>query len=112
MANASTISDRDWQQYEYLVDCSITIPGKDTIELNDLQIEGVYIEKDFDNDHLPVLLLDLSISRLTELSIIKYMEETVFSLQIMSYIRDPGDPDVIMDKKILISGDSIPSYRM
>lgn len=105
MANASTISDRDWQQYEYLVDCSITIPGKDTIELNDLQIEGVYIEKDFDNDHLPVLLLDLSISRLTELSIIKYMEETVFSLQIMSYIRDPGDPDVIMDKKILISGE-------
>lgn len=105
MPSISTITERDWRQYEYLIDCTITIPDVGSYTLNQLQIEGIYLEKDFDNDHLPVLLLDLSISKLMELRIMKHAEDTTFALTITSYIRDPENPDMIMDKVKIISGE-------
>lgn len=104
MPSVSTITDRDWNQYEYLIECTITIPDVGSYRLNQLQLEGIYLEKDFDTDHLPVLLLDVSISKIMELQIMKHAEDTTFALTITSCIRDPDNPDVITDKAKIISG--------
>lgn len=55
---------KEWKPIEYRLSVSIDVPNKsfsatDTIFLHDLQIDGFFIEKDYDNDNLPVFLLDV-----------------------------------------------------
>lgn len=97
-------NDSDWQLYEYFIDVTICIPEHEDYQLNQLQIEGMYIEKDFDNDHLPVLLLDVAISVLLEQKIKENASDVTFVLNVTGYIKDVDNPDIPNDQKLVMSG--------
>lgn len=55
---------KTWKPIEYRLTVSIDVPTKsfnsvETIYLGDLQIDGFFMERDYDNDNLPVFLLDV-----------------------------------------------------
>lgn len=55
---------KTWKPIEYRLSISIDVPTKsfsslETIYLSDLQIDGFFMEKDYDNDNLPIFLLDV-----------------------------------------------------
>ena len=50
-----------WKLYEYLVQVSVLFKGEKPLELSQAQIYEIIIEKDFDNDHMPVFILRLMI---------------------------------------------------
>lgn len=102
MGKSKIVSD-EWYQYEYLMTATISIPGEEDYDLNEIQMEGLYIEKDYDNDHLPVMLVDLNIPAFLDIKI-KGAEEPTLTLTVTSYMKDTQNPDMVMDKKIIISG--------
>lgn len=66
MADGFVPGKTDWNPYEYKMDVTIRVPTRDyssydDIELSPLQIDGFFIEKDFDMDNLPVFLLDIAV---------------------------------------------------
>lgn len=100
MGKSKIVSD-EWYQYEYLMECTISIPGEEDYHLTDLQLEGLYLEKDFDNDHLPVMLLDVNIPAHID---DKIGDDALVTLNVTSYIKDTQNPDMVMDKQKIISG--------
>lgn len=50
----------DWQCCYYDIQGSIT-NGKETVQLRPSQVTGLMIERDYDTDHLPVILISLSL---------------------------------------------------
>ena len=57
---APTMKD-NWQTCYYQASASITIKGK-TTQLKEAQIVNLLIEKDYDVDHLPVMIIGLSLN--------------------------------------------------
>lgn len=105
MAQSLQIIDQEnWKLYEYMLDVTIRIPGKKDYKLNDIQIEGIYLEKDYDNDHLPVLMLDTNIPKLVEAMIIKNKNDVTFTLNFTNCVKDTDDLEAQYDKKTVFSG--------
>ena len=66
MADGFIPGNTDWNPYEYMIGVTIRVPttdysSYDDIELAPIQIDGFFIEKDYDMDNLPVFLLDVAI---------------------------------------------------
>lgn len=66
MADGFIPGNTDWNPYEYTIGVTIRVPttdysSYDDIELAPIQIDGFFIEKDYDMDNLPVFLLDVAI---------------------------------------------------
>ena len=57
---APTVRD-NWQTCYYQISASVTINGTTTV-LKEQQIVNLLIEKDYDNDHLPIMIIGLSLS--------------------------------------------------
>lgn len=55
-----------WKSCKYDVSVEIKFADGTLRQLQKAQIAGLYIEKDYDNDHHPILLLDLALSRVDE----------------------------------------------
>lgn len=50
-----------WKLYEYLINVTIVFQGEQPIKLAQAEIQEIIIEKDFDNDHMPIFILRLMI---------------------------------------------------
>lgn len=82
------IENPAWKSCQYELRVSLKFSDGVTRQLKPSQITGLYLEKDYDNDHLPVLMLDLALSKKDDnhinadvhtefrLSIIQYYVET------------------------------------
>lgn len=57
--NASAGSD--WKIYEYLVNITIAFEGEDPLKLAQAEIHEIIIEKDYDNDPMPIFIARLMI---------------------------------------------------
>lgn len=55
-----------WKSCKYEVSVEIKFSDGTVRSLQKPQITGLYLEKDFDADHLPILMLDLALSKLDE----------------------------------------------
>ena len=69
--------------YRYILSvCDILIPNKDTIRLNNPNILGFTIEKDFDNDYFPIFNLQLSLSQLQYYTILENKTTVRFKIRL------------------------------
>lgn len=71
-----------WQSCKYDVNVEIHFENGTVRALKKAQIAGFFIEKDFDKDHLPILLLDLALSRIDENSI---TNKTEFHIRVKKF---------------------------
>lgn len=51
----------NWKLYEYMVNVTIVFQGEQPIKLAQAEIQEILMEKDFDNDHMPIFILRLMI---------------------------------------------------
>lgn len=82
MADVLKADHANWNQCKYDVHIEIKFSDGNVREVKPSQIEGLYIEKDYDNDHLPILILDLALSVLDEN---KIDNETEFNIRIKQF---------------------------
>ena len=80
------LSDLVFQNYEYIIDSlSIQCNGK-TNKIENIQLTNFYIERDYDNDHLPVIILELVISDELYYNICTNQDNTTFTIVLKSQI--------------------------
>lgn len=98
------IANKNWLSCKYKVSIEIIFSDNDVRKLEDIQILGLYLEKDYDNDHLPVLMVDLAISSLDEN---KVDDDTIFHVKMTQYYLENDDdtgekkqPKVFMDERL------------
>lgn len=93
MSIKNSISENEeWGVFEYLISVTI-VCDKLTATLNENQILGLYIEKNYDNDHLPIMLLDISIKEDFYEKIRLNADKTEFKLVIRKYSIDQEEED-------------------
>ena len=71
-----------WKACKYEVNVTIRFTNGKKRRLEHSQVAGLYIEKDFDTDHLPVLMLDLALNDIDEKNI---DSNTEFDILIKQY---------------------------
>jgi hypothetical protein len=77
-----------WKACKYELKVEIKFSDGTVRKLKKAQIAGLYLEKDYDNDHLPVLLLDVSLSRKDQNLV---DDETEFHLRINQFYQEEED---------------------
>lgn len=82
IADVLNVDYKKWNQCKYEVHIEIKFSDGNTRVVKPSQIQGLYVEKDYDKDHLPILLLDLSLSVLDEK---KVDNETEFNIRIRQF---------------------------
>lgn len=82
------LTNTAWLSCKYTINMEIIFSDKTVRKLQDIQVTGLYLEKDYDNDHLPVLMIDLM---LTKLDRNKVDDNTLFHLIIKQYYLDNDD---------------------
>ena len=93
-----------YSNYEYdIAKFDIIINGKKETSLHTAQIRQIYIEKDFDNDILPVMLVQLSINIELYYKICQNANKTKFLISIYSQKRhEENDPPT--NRSLFMSG--------
>lgn len=91
--------DNKWLSCKYEVHITLKFSNGVKRELKSLQIAGLYLEKDFDNDRMPILFVDIAISKKDELMI---DSKTEFQIQIKQfYLESPEgekkDPKIFLN---------------
>lgn len=80
-----------WKSCQY--DISITIKFSDGVirKLQPIQVIGMLLEKDYDVDHLPILLLDLAISEDDQNAV---DEKTEFHIKMVQFYKEDDDSEI------------------
>lgn len=95
------VSDKSWYSCKYEINVNLTFSDGTTRKLKQLQIVGLYIEKDYDNDHLPIMMIDLALSSLDRKKVDK---DTKFHVRINQfYLKNNDDTQEKRSKKIYIN---------
>lgn len=93
--------DNNWYSCKYEINIDLIFSDGVTRTLKPIQILGIYMEKDYDNDHLPILMLDLALSNLDENKVDK---DTQFHIRINQfYLKNNDDSQEKKSKKIYIN---------
>jgi len=71
-----------WKACKYEIGVTLKFSSGTTRKLEHSQIAGLYIEKDFDTDHLPVMMIDLALNDIDEKNV---DSSTEFHVQIKQY---------------------------
>jgi len=78
--------------YRYLVTaCDILIPNKDPLKLENSNILGFTIEKDFDNDYFPIFNLQLNLSYTQYYTIIENRTTVKFKVKIEKFAYNENE---------------------
>lgn len=106
MSNNSYNLKKLWENYLYTMTISVETPNGLT-ELQPVQINSAYIEKDFDNSFLPIFLVNLNLQKDLYYDIINNHTTSKFIIQIDKYI-DPGNTGKAKTKRVYIRDKFIP----
>lgn len=106
MSNNSYNLKKLWENYLYTMAISVETPNGLT-ELQPVQINSAYIEKDFDNSFLPIFLVNLNLQKDLYYDIINNHTTSKFIIQIDKYI-DPGNTGKAKTKRVYIRDKFIP----
>ena len=80
---------KESNQYKYKMSkAEILLPDKDPIEIAGASITNLGIEKDFDNDHFPILYMSVKLNPEVYYSIIENKTTVKFRLRFEKYIYD------------------------
>ena len=90
MSIISNLPDEEnkWASCKYQVEITLKFSNGTERKLKPLQIAGLYIEKDFDESRMPIMFVDLAISKKDELMI---DAETEFQIQIKQFYLEEQD---------------------
>lgn len=100
MAISKKLGKIGWDSCKYKISVDLTFGDKSNKKLQDVQIIGLYLEKDYDNDHLPIMMLDLAISKI---DFLKIDDDTIFHVKIdQYYIHNDDDVNEKKYKKNFI----------
>lgn len=91
--------DELWKSCKYEIKVTIKFSNGVERELKPLQIAGMYLEKDFDTDHMPILFLDLALSKKDEMMV---DSQTEFQVQIKQFYLEEKDGEK-KDPKIFLN---------
>lgn len=89
----------DWLACKHTIKVELKFSNGKTKSLETSQVQGLYIEKDYDSDHLPIVLLDLSLSRIDENEI---KNDTEFKIRIKQYYIEEEEGEK-KDQKIFLN---------
>lgn len=100
----------EWISYEYSMACTISVPGHGQVTMNSAQIQGLWLEKDYDNDNLPVIMIDLMINQEWDKYIRDAKDKAIFTFTLKKHKIDHDDygPSVKFKKSTVISDRFIP----
>jgi hypothetical protein len=108
----------NWHLYKYKVKAvSLNIEGEDPIELNPNLVQSLYIERDYDNDILPVIMLSVVIKDEYNFKILANQDSTSITLHIQGEIDSDGKGDTsvthdyIKDTFCVLPIDSTPNVN-
>ena len=107
------LSEIVFQNFEYVIDSiSIQCKGKEH-KIEPIQLNNLYIEKDYDKDHLPVILLQLVMADELYYDICHNRDTTVFTLVLKSQISvservKTSGSIFISDKFVSLDNDNTP----
>ena len=88
IASKLNLKNNKWMSCKYVISAELTFSDGDVRELNPIQINGLYMEKDYDNDHLPIMMIDLLLNRLDKN---KVDDKTIFHVKIVQYYLENDD---------------------
>jgi hypothetical protein len=88
ISNKLNLDNNNWLSCKYSISVEIIYSDNTVRTLKNAQILGLYIEKDYDKDYLPVIMIDLSISSLDEN---KVDDDTIFHVTIKQFYVEGGD---------------------
>lgn len=95
------IDKHSWNACKYDISISLTFSNGTVRELKTTQIAGIFLEKNFDRDHLPILMVDLALSKLDENAI---DDDTVFHIRMdQFYLENNDDNKEKRSKRIYIN---------
>ena len=93
---------RETEHYKYRLPLvEVIIPGKDPIQLQSANVNSIGIEKDFDNDHFPILYLNMNIAPDLYFDILENKTTVKFRIRLESYIYDKSNE--IRNSKVVIN---------
>lgn len=82
------IDTRNWSSCKYSIDVILNFDDGTSKTLQKAQITGLYLEKDYDNDHLPIMMLDLAIG---PLDVNRINQNTGFHVKIAKFYVENDD---------------------
>lgn len=82
------LDKRSWNACKYSVKINLTFSDGTIRNLKSAQIVGIFLEKNFDRDHLPILMVDLALSKLDEN---KIDSDTIFHVRIDQFYLENND---------------------
>lgn len=86
MAMPQNLLDYQFDTFEYVCDAlSITCDSK-VYPIEDVQITGLYLERNYDTDHLPVFMIQLIIGDELYYNICNHHDSTTFTMKLKSQI--------------------------
>lgn len=95
-----------WENYLYSISISIETPNGVT-ELQPMQIDSAYIEKDYDGSFLPIFLVSLKLQKDLYYDIITNHTTSKFIIQIDKYI-DPANTGRAKAKRVYLRDKFVP----
>ena len=95
------LDKRTWNSCKYEINIDLTFSDGTVRKLESAQIIGVFMEKNFDRDHLPILMVDLALSKLDEN---KIGDDTLFHIRMdQHYLENNDDSREKRSKRIYIN---------
>lgn len=95
------LDKNSWSSCKYDISISITFSDGTVRNLETVQIAGIFLEKNYDRDKLPILMVDLSLSKLDENAI---DDDTIFHIRMDQYYLENNDTNKEKkSKKIFIN---------
>lgn len=102
--------------YEYMVKTmTISYPNgasKETKTIYDMQIQNIYLERNYEEDYVPVFLVTLSFPEDVYRNMCKHAIDTEIMIHLISYINEDGDKQslstLINDKFVPLAIDGTP----
>lgn len=88
-----------WSFSKYKIEVTIQYENNDQKKLKDFQIVDLYIEKDYDNDHLPIVLLNIS-DNVVDLQRITSSSEFIIKIRQYNITEADGEK---RDSKVYLS---------
>lgn len=83
---------KEAEQYKYRINLlEVVIPGKDTVSILPANINSIGIEKDFDNDHFPILYLSVNMAPDVYYDILENKTTVKFRVRLENYIYDSSN---------------------
>lgn len=82
------LDKHSWNACKYDIKINLTFSNGTVRELESAQIAGIFLEKNFDRDNLPILMVDLSLSKLDENAI---DDDTIFHVRVDQFYLENND---------------------